>query len=394
MQENRKIIFPVIGKVQHGEQLVQNGKKRVKEYGYFIAKTQNAHMQAYLNKFDELIKGAKNIDITFVDNNPLTIKRERYTTVGKACYCKDNETIGMQKQQNQWKEVECNSNCPYSQRDENGKSACNRIAWLKFFIPSITTNRIWLMKITGQESIDNLDAYFTIQKMQGKSLNNIYTIFLTQKEQKTSKGQTFNNYILDIIEKENFVSDTSIPKQNQMKENLSTKRNQNVNNQVVKKTQLTQDTNKTTVANTHKVNNTQLTETEKIIMPSVDTTMKTTSIKTTTKRKSKKNEEQLKEQTVKKTKEKNTENFNNYYILLKTYNETIENKGQTKEYLIGEFSDMNDKISKIIIRPENAEEIMACDLGTIVKLDIQEVGNRKFAIKLEFIEKRQKNIAA
>ena len=40
MKETRNFTLPVIGKVQHGEQIIQNGKKRVKEHGYFIAKIQ------------------------------------------------------------------------------------------------------------------------------------------------------------------------------------------------------------------------------------------------------------------------------------------------------------------------------------------------------------------
>ena len=55
---------------------------------------------------------------------------------------------------------------------------------------------------------------------------------------------------------------------------------------------------------------------------------------------------------------------------------------------------MNNKICQVAIRPEDADELLECDLGTVVRLDVQDVGNRKFAIKLEFIEKRIKNIAA
>ena len=382
MKETRNFTLPVIGKVQHGEQIIQNGKKRVKEHGYFIAKIQDDSMQIFLNKFNELIKGSKSIDIKFLGDNPFSIKRERYNTGGKVCYCKDNETTGKQKQQNQWKPVECNSNCPYSQKDENGKSACNRIAWLKFLIPEISSNRIWLMKITGQESIDNLDAFFTIQKLQGKQLKDIYTIFLTQKEQQTSKGEKFNNYILDIIEKENFVSNTPIP--NQKQEDLSTKTEQIVNNNVVEKKQ-------NTIAD---VKNTEK-EIDKQKQEKDDKTTTTSTISSKKQnKKTKKAEQKPKETEKSKSEESKEENFDNCYALLRTYNENIVNKGQKKEYLIGEFADMNDKICQVAIRPEDADELLECDLGTVVRLDVQDVGNRKFAIKLEFIEKRLKNIAA
>ena len=53
------------------------------------------------------------------------------------------------------------------------------------------------MKITGQESIENLKGYLFLQKMQGSLANKTYTIFLTQKLQTSSvtgKNQyTHNN---------------------------------------------------------------------------------------------------------------------------------------------------------------------------------------------------------
>ena len=87
-------------------------------------------------------------------------------------------------------------------------------------------------------------------------------------------------------------------------------------------------------------------------------------------------------------------NSDNCYALLRTFNETLINKGESKEYLIGEFADMNDKISNIVIRPEYANELSECDLGTLVKLDVIESAGKKFAINLEFISKSLKNIVA
>ena len=55
---------------------------------------------------------------------------------------------------------------------------------------------------------------------------------------------------------------------------------------------------------------------------------------------------------------------------------------------------MNDKISNIAIKPEDAAELVKCDLGTFVRLDVSEIKGRKFALKLEFIEKTLKKVAA
>ena len=81
--------------------------------------------------------------------------------------------------------------------------------------------------------------------------------------------------------------------------------------------------------------------------------------------------------------------------MLKTFTETLANKkGEQKEYLIGEFVDMKDNISNIVIRPEDSAELAECDLGTFVRLEVNEIGGRKFAMKLEFIEKTLKKVAA
>ena len=41
-----------------------------------------------------------------------------------------------------------------------------------------------------------------------------------------------------------------------------------------------------------------------------------------------------------------------------------------------------------------ANELLECDLGTMVKLKITDTGVRKFATEVEFISKLLKNIAA
>ena len=84
------------------------------------------------------------------------------------------------------------------------------------------------------------------------------------------------------------------------------------------------------------------------------------------------------------------EELRNCYALLSTFYEKIADK----DYLIGEFTDMKDQVSNIAIRPEDAIELEKCDLGTFVKLEVSEIKGRKFAIKLEFIEKRLKKVAA
>lgn len=388
MEQTRNANLPIIGMVQHGIQVQNsNGTKRAKELGYFIAKVQDKYMQKFLQKFKELYEGKKYIEIEFVNDNPLTKKFVRYNQGGEVCYCLEGNNIGSQKTKNGWKPIECNTvECPYRQRNEVGKTVCNRIGWLKFFIPSISMDRIWLMKITGQKSIDRLDSYIKIQKAQGNSLNNRYILFLKQEEQENKfTGQKFNNYVLDILKKEYFLLEQTIPQTSEISVKQSTANAENVNNNVVNQ--------ELKVINNNTTSNVTKAETEKA--KEVNSKQSTTA-KKQTKSKTKKEENKSKETKSGETKTDNTEDeLKNCYALLSTFTEKLTNKqGESKEYLIGEFTDMQDNISNIVIRPEDSKEIAECDLGTFVKLDVSEIGGRKFAMKLEFIEKRLKNIAA
>ena len=239
------------------------------------------------------------------------------------------------------------------------------------------------MKITGQTSINKLDDYIKLQKAQGKSIKGRHIIFLKQIEQSNSLGQTFNNYVLDILKKENVESIKQIPETTEKPKELSTNNEQNVNNDVVKT-----NTTPLKVETTKKVD-----APVKVIEPSKEETSTTTTKKATTKSKSKKSEETKKE-TDNKENQKQTsvedEQFKNCYALLSTFNEKIADR----DYLIGEFADMKDQISSIAIRPEDATELEKCDLGTFVRLEVSEIKGRKFAVKLEFIEKTLKKVAA
>lgn len=352
-------------------------------------------MQSYLQRFNEQYKGKQSIDIELFNDEPLTMKYARYNQSGEVCSCMVGSNQANQKTKNGWKQVQCDTyNCEYRQKNESGKSACNRIGWLKFIIPSVCKDRIFLMRITGQTSLNRLDEYFSLQKAQGNSIKGKYTIFLKQEEQSNSLGKTFNNYVLDILKKEDFISQNTIPKTTEKPKELSTKNDQNVNNQVGNNnstpivTELKKENNAT--SNTTTQNSTENTAKETIAKKSE--TKETP--KKTTKSKSKKTEETKTEEqkTTSKEQEKSIEDdeFKNCYALLSTFNETIANK----DYLIGEFTDMKDNISNIVIRPEDAQELSKCDLGTFVRLEVTEIKGRKFAMKLEFIEKALKKVAA
>lgn len=382
--------------MQHGEKVpTTNGGTRAKELGHFIAKIQQEYMQRYLQEFDKQYKGKKYIEIEFCNDEPLTKKYVRYNQSGEVCSCFEGSNTASQKTKNGVQQVECGPECQYRQKNAQGKTACNRIGWLKFFIPSICSDRIWLMRITGQTSINRLDSYINLQKSKGNSLKGRYILFLKQEEQTSQiTGQSFNNYILDILKKEDFESSKKIPQTQKNSSELSTTNTQNVNNEVEKQEKNVSNNEQTNISET-----TMKTEDIKAIekqekKEDAPKENKTTT-KKTTKSKAKKSEEKQETQP-QETDTKNTnDNLNNCYALLRTFNDTLTSKnGEKKQYLIAEVADMDDKISNIVIRPEYANELLECDLGTLIKLDIKEIADRKFAMKLEFIEKRLKNIAA
>lgn len=389
MEQTRYANLPLIGRVQHGEQTVSGkGTRKVVELGHFIAKIQDSFMEVYLQKFNELYKGKKSIDIEFFDDNPLSMKYVRYNQSGEVCSRYVESNTAKQKVKNGWQDIKCDlANCPHRQKNEQGKMACNRVGWLKFLIPSICKDRIWLMRITGQNSIDRLDDYFSLQRAQGHSIKGHYTLFLTQKEQSNGLGQSFNNYVLDILKKEDFNSSKTIPQTTEKPNELSTTNAKTVNNTVVKtekaETKVTaiNQENKKQEENKSKTSTTKETNTTK-----QETNIKETSTpKKTTKSKAKKTEE---------TELVTNPDMEKCYVLIGSHIEDIMKDGKPKKYFIGDFHDMSDNPVDIIIKPEFIDDLSECDLGTIVELNIQEFGGRKIAMDLKYVQKVLKNIAA
>lgn len=87
--------------------------------------------------------------------------------------------------------------------------------------------------------------------------------------------------------------------------------------------------------------------------------------------------------------------LDNCYILIRTYNQEIKQKsGENKSYVMGEFYDMEDKQFNVAIKPEDAEELQMCETGTVTRLELQTFNDVHFAVKLEYVQKLKKNIAA
>ncbi len=400
MNQTRYADLVLIGSVQHGEQVpTPNGGKRAKELGHFVAKVPDTIMQGFLQKFKEQCEGKQYIEIAFCDDNPLIKKFVRYNQGGKACHCLEGNTTASQKVNNKWQPIECNEQCQYKQKGTNGKALCNRTGWLRFLIPGISQDKIWLTKITGQTSINRLDAFINLQKAQGTLLENRYILFLRQEEQTNqATGQVFNNYILNIMLEKDFTS-ANIHNETQKQQDLSTKNTQTVNNTVLDEAK----------SQTSNANNTNIQESKKIEEPNqkeqtTQTSQKSDTSNTSTseikpkkqaKSKTKKTEEKI-QKTETPNKQNETDEYSNYYVFESLSSENITTKsGEAKEYSVGNFYDMKDKPHSIIVKPEYAEELKDCELGTIVEFsELKEIGDKTFAMDLKFIQKMQKKIAA
>lgn len=377
MEKTKSSNLPVAGRIQHGEQIsIGNEKTRVKEHGYFIAKIKEEQMQNYLQqKFDQLYKGKTNIEIEIFDEEPLTKKFVRYNQGGTVCQCMENSNTASQKTKNGFQEIQCDKiNCLYRQKNEQGKMACNRIAWFKFLIPKVCTDRIWLMRITGQRSINRLNDYFEFRKQQGKSSKGKYTLFLKEEQQQNFQAKTFNHYILDIFENQDFNSNPSPIISN---ENLSTDKATPINKKE-DTTPKVEETNQAVKMQEEK----QAVNKENKTTKSRSTKKKTTKSNTTTENSEKSN-------TVDEI------DYNQCYIFINAYNEKIKFKsGEEKDYLIGVFHNMSDDEFNVVINPKDSTKLAKCELGTIVKLDIKTVADKQFALNIEYVDEKLKSIAA
>lgn len=382
MEQTRLVNLPVIGMVQRGKiEKTPKGTKKVVELNHFVAKVTDEHMKEFLQKYNELYEGKSSIDIEIFDESPLTTKYVRYNQSGAVCSCLTTSNKAHQKTREGWKEVNCSGECEHRQRNEQGKCNCNRIGWFKFLMPSICKDRIWLMKITGQTSINRLKDYFTLQKVQGKSLKGHYTLFLKQEEVTDYTGKSYNHYILDIVKKSDIISSNTIPQKTKTEPELSTKIVQTVNN-------IEQSSPVLDNKNQEKKDNTTTTNNKVEVVKKTEKTKKKTA--------SKKANSTTKISNVATSQVEEKENsLDNCYVLMRTYTQNIKQKnGEDKPYVMGEFFDMEDKQFNVAINPKDAEELQKCDMGTVTKLNLKLIGNVHFALGIEYVEKCEKNVAA
>lgn len=199
------LTLPIAGSIRHGEKQEKNGKTKPVELGHFVAKIQDVAMEHLKTKFQERYNNSKILNVYFIDEDPLTIRRVRYNQSGTACYCLLDQTKGKEKVGKKWTEKECQDTCEHRSAPEGKKPACTVEVTLKFMIPEISQDRIWYLKTSSYYSIRNISSYITLQKKLNNSLVGNYKLFLKPKET-VIDGKTFNNFVLDIVKNDNFIS--------------------------------------------------------------------------------------------------------------------------------------------------------------------------------------------
>lgn len=382
MEQVTRTNLPIVGRIQHGEQQFVNQRKRVTELGYFIAKTKNNNMNFLLNRFNEKYPKQTFLNVQFFDEDPLTVRKARYNQGGIVCYCMSGTSKGKQKVSNKWQDIECNSNCKYCIKQEGtSKPACNYEGTLKFMLPEISQDRIWIMKITGQQSISNLEEYIEFQKYLGNSLKGTYTIFLNQIEQTNFEGKKFNNFVIDIVKTEDFNSNNNSNSQIDSKNPIIS--TQNIDNNIPSQVPNEKNTQK----DTKKTNRQTKTSTKK------DAKTNNTNVVTSTS--DEKNDSQMKQTQVTDEKKNNApETHQEHCFLYDTEYKNFKKSGKDTEYLIAKVADVNDKTTDVVVKPEFREKIEKCDIGTELIIELEKFGENIISKHIEFVNPIPKKVAA
>lgn len=383
MEQVTRTNLPIVGRIQHGEQQFINQRKRVTELGYFIAKTKNSNMNFLLNRFDEKYPKQTFLNVTFFNEDPLTIRRIRYNQGGAVCYCMSGTIKGKQKVSNKWQDIECSSNCKYCIKQEGaGKPACNYEGTLKFMLPEISQGRIWIMKITGQQSISNLEEYIGFQKYLGNSLKGTYTIFLNQIEQTNAEGKKFNNFVIDIIKAEDFNSNNNLISQNDTKNSVISTENTNiVENSISNQTPT--ETEKNTKKGTNKTSR-----------PTKKST-KTSDTNVVSSMETEKADSNLEQPQITNEQNQNVpQTYKEHCFLYDTEYKNFKKAGKDTEYLIAKVTDENDKTTDVVVKPEFREKMEKCDIGTELILELQKFGENIISKNIEFVRPILKKVAA
>ena len=345
MEKTRYVNLPLAGNIQHG---IKTEKGFPKELGYFIARTKDAQMKPLVEKFNRIYKNAIQLKVRFFSEEPFTVRNARYNQSGLVCYCMQGESVGKQKVKNVWQEKECLSNCEYANaKEDEKKPACIEEGTLKFLLPEISSDRVWLLKTRGFTVIDKISSYISSQKIMGNSMIGDFNLYLKQEEHiRQSDGQKFTNYTIDILKIEDNSTNILPAKENsdnqiQMSKEKGTKSSKNI-----KAKKKTEDSKKLNQKNSNVVNiNTRSNSKYEIV-------------------------------------QEGEYDVNECLCYIGLEETIIVNKGKEINYISGKFVDSNNK--------EVVEELKNCDLGTVVLLKTENKVNHNWVTDFKYVQKMLK----
>ena len=381
MEQIKSVNLPLAGRIQHGEKQTNGKKQKVIDYGYFIAKVKDNTLSFLKNRFNEKYPQSQMLHIRFFTENPLSIRNARYNQSGLVCYCGYNQNDGKQKVEGRWHPIKCFPECQYKISDEGRRPACSYEGNLKFLLPDISNDRIWTMKITGYTSIFRLNEYIEFQKYLGNSIIGDYYLFLKKETQTNREGKSFENFILDIVRREEVDSNNSNQKQEQVSTNAQKIVDKPIQNSKTKENISAKTDKKVSelVINTVNVPNNNKDTVEKKVA--------TTNTVTVT-------ENETNDVKTQNSQHTTDDPFKNYYVLVESFERELQKDGKPTKYQFATFVDQDNKTIDAVISPKFVNELSKCDTGTTVILDIQAAGKLIIANDIKFVQKCPKNIAA
>lgn len=316
-------------------------------------------MNSLVEKFNQIYNNKPTkLKVKFFEDEPFTVRNARYNQGGIVCYCMQGQTKGKQKLKNVWQEKECLETCEYAISKNNQKPACSEEGTLKFLLPEISNDRVWLMKIRGITVIDKISNYISSQKLLGNSMVGEFYLYLKQEEHiRQSDGQKFTNYTIDILKTENLNESTQAQVENIPEETVTQEKTNNTLSDTKKEPKTKKKSKKETPTQKEDADN-------KVVELNSNTTYETVS--------------------------EGEYSVDECYFYMSQEPLELINKGNKLNYTLAKFIDSNDKEVSAIVNQKLASELSNCDLGTIVLIETIKKADYLWVTSFKYVQQMLK----
>lgn len=317
----------VIGNIKTGKK-GPNGIPQ--KLAYFHVEEDKGTTFEMVDIFKQLYPGEpKKLRIRFTSENPFNFRFKRYVNGKAVCMGNDTKaiTIGKDdKNRNVQIEVDCSEECEYR---KSGK--CKLKGSLKFELEGIDAGGVWNLSTSGGISLSNIASEIVKYKRLGMSITGV-PFELTLTEQESLAYGTY--YSIDLRRADikpqlvgDIVPQLSQPKAQEAKQLTEGKKKENKNKD-------RKETETAKLENKEKIS--KSTETD---------------------------DEGSKDKEIDREIEQNSFNAND--LVLKGFMPTMIN-GKKFDKII--FQDINGQDVEYILHPKANQEIISCDVGTIIEI--------------------------